>query len=278
MPMSSLTDKLAKANANMRKLCEFFAARREWDYPPETEQAITGLASATAHLSDELRKLMALCGANPTAARIPEVRSLGTGTHDPDRLQRFVVFVRDLGIWFSAQTSPPTESGGIAALREMDGHVGSLDQLLGEGLRALKEAKQTERQQADPTPAPAPEPAAPPPTEPDEEIEEEEYEGFENQLVLENRENRPLIQVFQGREELTPECERMADKFLAAWQVDLNNYQRKKFLQKIQRWITSAPDGQVLVIKMKTIEEPYEPYPSYVSREFLERKRSPQDD
>jgi hypothetical protein len=56
----------------------------------------------------------------------------------------------------------------------------------------------------------------------------------------------------------------------------LSYYSRKKFFERLLRWISSAPEGQVLVIKMKTAEEPYEPYPSYVSRDVLDGKEPPQ--
>ena len=56
----------------------------------------------------------------------------------------------------------------------------------------------------------------------------------------------------------------------------LSGQKSKKLLEKILTWITSAPEGQVLVIKMKTIEEPFVPYPSFVSRDILQGKEPPQ--
>ena len=259
MPQESLTAKLVKANANTKKLCEFFVARRDWTFPPGGEPSPRDLGQAAIGVGEELRTLIARCGANPIAPREPDVPSLGEGTHDPARLQRFIVFLRELGIWFSAQSNPPTDSDGIAALREMDGHVGYLAEFFAKALKTHRETNAPE-----PPPEKAIEVAAEPPLDVDDEIA-----PFQQQLVLEDSEARPLVHEFQGRQELTPECEKLADRFLASWEVELSYYNRKKLLEKILRWITSAPEGQVLVIKMRTIEEPHTPYPSYVSREVL---------
>jgi len=274
MSQQLLTVKLVKANANMKKLSEFFVARREWDFPLETEPSILDLAGAVSDVAEELRMLMAQCGANPAGEKIPDVNELGDGTHDPARLQRFMVFLRDLRVWFAAQTGPPTESDGIAALREMDGHLSCMITVFRDALKLQKSRP--------PAPPAAPDPETevqnPEPSEPPPEKKPVEFGKCPPQLVLDDTEDDPMVQEFQGREELTPECEQLADAFIAAWDVELSYYNRKKLLERILRWIMSAPDGQVLVIKMKTIEEPHEPYPSYVSREVLDGKNPLQTD
>ena len=78
-----------------------------------------------------------------------------------------------------------------------------------------------------------------------------------------------MVQDFQGMNELTEECKNLVDGFLAAWSLEYSYYNRKRLLERILRWINSAPEGHVLVIKMKTVEEPFQPYPSYISRDVL---------
>ncbi|MEE4270396.1 MAG: hypothetical protein V2I67_01895 [Thermoanaerobaculales bacterium] len=269
MSHESLTAKLSKAATNMRRLCEFFAARREWKLPHDGEPAARALGEATLGVGEELRSMMALCGANPVGERVPDVESLGEGTHDSARLERFITFLRDLRVWFSAQSSPPTDSDGIAALREMEGHVACMSTIIGETLK---------RQPASAPAAPAASTAPPEPVEEPLDANPVEFEKRAPQLVLDDTESNPMVQEFQGRSELTPECERLADAYLAAWDLKLSYFNRKKLLERILRWITSAPDGQVLVIKMKTLEEPYEPYPSYVSREVLQQRQLPNEE
>lgn len=267
MSQKTLTAKLVKANANMKKLAEFFVARREWAFPSESEPSILDLAGAVSDVDEELRALMAQCGASPAGETIPDVQDLGEGTHDPARLQRLMVFLRELRVWFAAQTGPPTESDGIAALRAMDGHISCMISVFRDAMKQQEdntpvEARVPQVEEQESVPSQQPSETDPP------------IDLGKNppQLVFDSTEQNPLVQEFQGREELTPECERLADAFLAAWDVELSHYNRKKLLERLLRWILSAPEGQVLVIKMKTIEEPYEPYPSYVSREVLDGK------
>jgi hypothetical protein len=102
-------------------------------------------------------------------------------------------------------------------------------------------------------------------------------EGVPQQLALDDTDEHPMVQEFRGLTELTAECTGMVDEFLAAWGIEYSYYNRKKLLERILRWINSAPEGHVLVIKMKTVEEPYQPYPSYISREVLAGNPPPKD-
>ncbi len=77
--------------------------------------------------------------------------------------------------------------------------------------------------------------------------------------------------------ELTEDCQKLVDDYLTAWGLEYSYIKRKKLLERILRWITSAPEGHVLVMKMKTAEEPFEPYPSYVTRDVLAGNPPPDD-
>lgn len=271
MSQASLTEKLAKANGNVKKLCEFLTARREWVFPPEASASCSELRAAASGVGDQLRRLMEDCGAAPVEPPTPPGASVGAGTHDNARLQRFAVFLRDLETWFAAQSDAPTDAEGIRALQEMDAHIVCLLDLFDPESRSPGSSEES----ADPPPgdAPAgpPDPnASAPPGAP------ADLEGVPRQLVLDDTEERPLVQEFRGITELTPLCEKLADDFLDAWKIELSYYNRKKFLERLLRWISSAPEGQVLVIKMKTAEEPYTPYPSYISRDVLEGKEPSQ--
>jgi hypothetical protein len=271
MSQDSLTEKLAKANGNVKRLCEFFAARRDWGYVPAADAPVRELSSAAAGVGGQLRRLMDACGAVPDPPADPIIESVGDGTHDIARLQRFTSFLRDLDIWFAAQPEAPTDPAAITALREMDAHIGCM-------VAIFEEATITTGGSDEPVDAVEAE-AADHTTdsgEPARNTIPKGKEGVPKQLVLDDTDERPLVQDFQGISELTPECEKLADEFLTAWDIELSYYSRKKFFERLLRWISSAPEGQVLVIKMKTAEEPYEPYPSYVSRDVLDGKEPPQ--
>ncbi len=271
MSQDSLTEKLAKANGNVKKLCEFFAARRDWVYSPEAATTTRELASAASGVGAQLKRLMDACGAIPIPPADPVCDSVEAGTHDNVRLQRFTTFLRDLDVWFAAQEEAPTDPAAIEAMREMDAHIGCMVGIFNEASIATDvPAEPMESEDAE---------ASAQTAEPDEPVRHKlppDKEGVPRQLVLDDTDERPLVQDFQGVSELTPDCEKLADDFLTAWDIELSYYNRKKFLERLLRWISSAPEGQVLVIKMKTAEEPYEPYPSYVSRDVLEGKEPPQ--
>ena len=211
--------------------------------------------------------MMQACGAEPDDPAEPDVESIGAGTHDHSRLVRFTTFLRDLAAWFAAQPGPPTDEKAVTSLRNMEAHVVCMTSVVQHTITSTLSAPS-----GDDT-------GNPDATGSTIEGIVTDASGAAAQLVLDNTEARPLIQEFHGIEELTPECERLADEFIEAWGIELSYYNRKKFLERLLRWISSAPDGQVLVIKMKTAEEPYEPYPSYVARDrLLSRESEPSDE
>ena len=272
MSQDSLTAKLAKANGNVKKLCEFLTARKEWVFPPEASASGSELNAAASAVGAQLRRLMEQCGAEPVEPPNPPGASIGAGTHDSARLQRFAVFLHDLATWFAAQTDAPTDTEGVEALQTMDAHIVCLLDLFD------PESKPP----AGPEPSADPSPGDPPigPTDPSASGgpgASADLGGVPKQLVLDDTDEKPLVQEFRDISELTPLCEKLADDYLDAWKIELSYYNRKKFLERLLRWISSAPEGQVLVIKMKTAEEPYTPYPSYVSRDVLEGREPPQD-
>lgn len=271
MSQDSLTEKLAKANGNVKRLCEFFAARRDWVYAPEAATSAHELASAASGVGGQLKRLMDACGATPDPPAEPVIDSVGAGTHENARLLRFTAFLRDLDIWFAAQSDAPTEPPAIEALREIDAHIGCMVAIFNDATIATDvSAEPMGSGDADASAQTAE------PGEPVRHTIPTDKDGVPRQLILDDTDERPLVQDFQGIIELTTECEKLADDFLTAWDIELSYYNRKKFLERLLRWISSAPEGQVLVIKMKTAEEPYEPYPSYVSRDVLEGKEPPQ--
>jgi hypothetical protein len=275
MSQDPLIEKLAKANANVKKLCAFFAARSHWTLAADCEPSARDATAAAAKLDEHLRVLIGAAGADPVSPFQPAVEPLDFGTHDCARLDRFTAFLRDLDAWLVAQPGPPNSPEVIAALQEMESYVQSIVDVTG-AIKSDPEPAETE------TPAPPDDGAtlAAEPVEPVETAHETIVttpEGVPQQLALDDTDEHPMVQDFQGMNELTEECKELVDGFLAAWGLEYTYYNRKKLLERILRWINSAPEGHVLVIKMKTIEEPFQPYPSYISRDVLAGNPPPQD-
>lgn len=276
MSQDPLTEKLTKANGNVKKLCEFFVARKDWTLPIGAEQLVGELVAATNKFDEHLRVLIRACGAEPTSPCEPLVESQGVGTHDSVRIERFTAFLRDLDAWLTAQPGPSTDPDAIAALQEMEGFAGCIIGVAVGFAGDLENSEMVSPPPLDDDAAQAVEPDVTPGDMRDN-TDATEQEGAPHQLALDDTDAHPMVQEFQELTELTTECTELVDGYLAAWGLEYSYYNRKKLLERILRWINSAPEGHVLVIKMKTAEEPYEPYPSYISRDVLAGKPPPTD-
>lgn len=265
MSQESLVEKLAKANRDVNKLCEFFAARKGWDLAHNAQDAARDLTSAASTLGDHLLALIARNDSQPASHALPDVDLLPTGELEKARLERFAIFLHDLDTWLSAQSCPTDSPEGLDELQGMEANLACIAELV-EAISSIPEPSTAPGYPADDT-AGREDPAEPAP--------ETAMTGPDDaplQLILDDTDERPLVQEFQKMKELTEDCQKMVDEFLAAWGLEFSYIKRKKLFERLLRWITSAPEGHVLVMKMKTAEEPFEPYPSYVSREVLAGK------
>jgi len=272
MSLESLTQQLTKANGDVTKLCEFFAARKDWDLAADAGQPAHDLLAAATKLDEHLSVLVRATGAEPADPIQPKTTSVDAGSHAVARLVRFTAFLQDLDTWLVAQPGPTKDPDGITALKDIEANLRAIIAMVATLTTTLDQP--TDKEFA------AEENCATQPTEADNtpgETVAAQNEDLPQQLVLDDTDENPMVHEFQGRKELTTACQDLADGFLAAWNLDYSYYNRKKLLDRLLRWITSAPEGQVLVLKMKTAEEPYEPYPSYVSRGVLAGKEPEKD-
>jgi len=264
MAQEPLIGKLSKANGNVKKLCDFFSARSHWSLAANCEPSARDTTAAAAKLDEHLKDMIRASGADPTSPFQPTVTPQDFGTHDSARLDRFTAFLRDLDAWLVAQPSPSKDPDVIAALQEMESYVFSIVRMTG-SIKGESDSPATQP----PPPADDGATQAAAPVEGADETVASIPEGVPHQLALDDTDEHPMVQDFQGMNELTEECRKLVDGFLSAWGLEYGHSSRKRLLERILRWINSAPEGHVLVIKMKTAEEPFEPYPSYVSRDVL---------
>lgn len=271
MSQDPLIEKLAKANGNVKKLCEFFASRSHWTVESDCVDSAKGLTAAADKLDEHLKVLIRAAGFDPTSPFDPLVEPKDSAAHDGAKLVRFTTFLRDLDSWLTAQPGPATDPDVIAGFQEMESYLCRIVAVT----RSIA-GPETREPEASGTPEVGSIPAADPP---DPATATTAAAPGENphQLALDDTKDHPMVQEFQGMNELTDECKKLVDEFLEAWNLEYSYYNRKKLLERILRWINSAPEGHVLVIKMKTVEEPYEPYPSYVSRDVLAGNPPPKE-
>ena len=86
-------------------------------------------------------------------------------------------------------------------------------------------------------------------------------------LTLEDTFARPLLQVRGGVADLTPAAMTMVDEFFAEQGVKLEGAERRRFHDKVLRWIQSTPDGQNLVVRLSGLTGKPEAYSSYRPKE-----------
>jgi len=274
MSQDPLTPQLAKANGDVKKLCEYLAARRGWDLATDAEQAAQDLGAAAIKLDDHLQAMIHASGAETAATSRPKTAAVEDGTLDRARLVRFASFLRDLDSWLVAQPGSTKNPEAIATLVELETNLSCIADMAAALVAATVQIDE-------PEPAVETVEDTAKDDEPSVDVEVEagaiDAAGRPLQLIVDDTDEKPMVQEFQGRNELTSECKELVDVFLAAWGIEYSYYNRKKLLERMQRWITSAPEGQVLVLKIKTAEVPYEPYPSYVSRDVLAAKELEKD-
>jgi len=284
MPTDQLTAQLTKAAGNLKKLNEFFAARASWPVAADAAAPAREFAEAAAAVDTHLKDLVERCGDDPMPPADPQVEALPPRELDADRLGRFAAFLRDLDRWFSAQPGVPTDDEGMAALREMEASLASTVRLAvaiaGHAPRADSDPPGPSSVEVPQRPAPRTAGANPGSGGAAEVVQDPPVRsrsvdaGGPMQLALDDTEAEPLTQVFRDVAELTPLCEQKVDEFLAAWDIEYSHISRKKFLERLLKWILGAPEGQVLVLKMSTAGEKPEPFPAYVARDVL-RSRTP---
>jgi len=265
MSQVNLVEMLAKANRDVKKLCEFFAARRNWTLAHFADVSGKNLAAATTKIDERLKGLIAKSGSQPDPPAKPDVELLPAGVFDDGRLSRMTDFLRDLDTWFAAQDLATGSREVLSELKEMQARLACIAGLI-RTVSATADAQAPSEPATDGgvrATAAGDASGGSSPTVP---------EGVPRQLVLDDTDETPMIQDFQGITELTDECKQAVDGFLAAWGLETSYIKRKKLLERLLRWISSAPEGHVLVMKMKTAEAPFEPYPSYISREVLAGK------
>jgi hypothetical protein len=290
MSQDQLTAQLLKAAGNLKKLNEFFAARQSWPVAGDAEERAREFADAAEAVDKHLKELVTSCGAEPIAPAEPQVKALSPGELDANRLGRFASFLRDLDEWFNAQTDLPTEPEGVEALREMESFLASTVELAGAITAPPPTPAATH---AVPVPATVAMGGPPGPEEPPPQADPSTTQPIDSpaelpqpsadvdpdappRLVLDDTDEEPMTQEFKDVVELTPLCEQRVDEYLGAWGIQYSHISRKKFLERLLKWISGAPEGTALVLKMGIAGEQPEPFPAYVSRDVLAGRVPPE--
>lgn len=237
-------DELEKASRNVQRLFEFIGERRGWILASDAEDAASSLSNAAQSLTAVIGTMLDPDDQPAVTVRQPKMLE-PSGSVAADRLTKFAEFISQLRKWFAAHDGAELPEGADEA-------VGSLLTSLAGTIDALEQLQTQE-----PVAAAAREPLISGDLGPVAEVD------ITARLVLDNTVSRPLLQVFRGVTDLTPEAVTMVDEFFAKQGIELKGAERRRFHDKVQRWIQSTPDGQTLVVRLSGLSGKVEAYSSY---------------
>jgi hypothetical protein len=241
------TEELEKASRNVERLSKFVGERRHWMLASDAGNAAASLADAARSLDAVIVGLL-----DSTDPDDPEVRQ-PPGLEPPGRVTsgrfaKFTEFINQLRGWFAAHD-------GAALPEGSDGFVQKLRASLAVTIAAVEQLRE---------PAPQSSPAENPLVT--EDLGPVAEVDMSARLELDNIASRPLLQIFKGVTELTPEATSKIDRFFASQGIELEGPERRRFHDKVLKWIKGTPDGQMLVVRLSGLSGKVEAYSSYKPR------------
>ncbi len=240
-------EELEKASNNVQRLSGFIGERRDWILASDAESAASSLAEAARSLAAVVADLADSDDAEALTVRQP-ARLEPSGRVTAARLIKFTDFIDQLRMWFSAHDGAALPEGSDGIIRSLQaslaGAIAAVEQLLG--------------------PAAATEGGSEPLISGD--LGPVAEVDMSARLELDNIASRPLLQIFRGVTELTPEAISMIDRFFAKQGIVLEGPEKRRFHDKALKWIKGTPEGQMLVVRLSGLSGKVEAYSSYKPR------------
>lgn len=240
-------EELEKASHNVQRLAEFIGERRDWILATDAEDAARSLEEAARSLTTVIARLSTSNNSENTSARQP-ARLKPAGRVTGPRLIKFAEFINQLRQWFTAHDGAVLPEGSDRAIRSIQvalaGAIAAVEQLRGPS--AAAEPEQSPLVSGDLGP-----------------VAEVDMTA---RLELDNIASRPLLQIFRGVTELTPEAISMIDRFFEKQGIVLEGAEKRRFHDKALKWIKGTPEGQMLVVRLSGLSGKVEAYSSYKPR------------
>ena len=240
-------EELQKASRNVERLSEFVGERRDWMLASDAGNAAASLADAARSLDEVISKLVASDDLDEPQARQP-AKLEPPGQVTPGRLVKFAEFIDQLRTWFLAHNSAALPEGSdpfVRSLRDsLAGTVTAVEALCGPALTV--KAPEDRRVTAD--------------------LGQVAEVDMNARLEFDNIASRPLLQISRGVTEFTPDTVSMIDQFFAKQGIQLEGSERRRFHEKILKWIKGTPEGQMLVVRLSGLSGKVEAYSSYKPR------------
>lgn len=284
---------LTKAARNLRKIELYLTARCEWKVDPSDDQDFKAMRSAADRLAFTVGQRALALGIDANLSSESDVDNLPSAVFEGAMLKKFGAFLGQLDGWFVSQGDTRLEKGGDRLLGKLQGSVDAIRTALiviGEHQEPVKNVEPAPPQEADPVddpPEPGPEVArAPgPPVRPVTTASDDIYEGTRGaeseeevparapppQIVFTMSDAAPMY-TWIGSEtvELTPLANEKIEKLFDDQGISYFKYQLEKFAGEVRMRIETAPDGHVLVVKVRSVDDEIKPFLSYISADTVE--------
>jgi hypothetical protein len=236
---------LQRAAENLKRLHGYFAARSSWEAADEAAaelmSAIRGTANDTVSAIVIIMEKLGIMV--PGAVKFGEAPQQPAGKLDAATLGKFHKFLGQLKAWFQSRADAAVSPTGTKLLRAA--HESLIGTTVALAIIIDGEAPDLEssaRQQA---------PAIPP---------------KRAKLELLDTDQAPMLIDFQGKKELTGEAKDLLVAFIEENELEMPEYKKTKLEENVIRWLESAPEGMMLVIKIGGLHGRYEPFPSYTPK------------
>jgi hypothetical protein len=243
-------EELEKASHNVERLFGFIGERRAWILASDAEEAATSLANAARSLAHVVAEMAGRDVAEGLAVRQPAGLE-PSGRVTAGRLIKFTEFIDQLRGWFATHDGAALPEGCEQVIQSLETSLVGAVQAI-EHLRGPIHGTPGAGVELEPLISGDLGPVA--------EVD------MSARLELDNIASRPLLQIFRGVTELTPEAVSKIDRFFAKQGIALEGPERRRFHDKVLKWIKGTPDGQMLVVRLSGLSGKVEAYSSYKPR------------
>jgi hypothetical protein len=281
---------LAKAARNLRRIEGFLLARSQWSLDPPDRAPFDELRAVVDRLAFTVGQRTLQLGIDTGHPQSAAVEPVPRETFDGAMLSRFSEFLGQLDRWFVGRSDAVPDEGAGRYLAEIRHSLESTRQ----ALITIDENQEPSPtgQQPDPEDWSPPEPAtdaftAPgtveqrPPVRGPSSALDDIYEGSRDEagkpppeppelIAFTDSATAPMFEWIGAESvQLTDLGKQRVEELFEEQGVSFFRYQLENFVDEIRKRIENAPEGHVLVIKVRTIGDERKPFLSYVARDAL---------
>lgn len=277
------TAELEKAARNLERIEAYLAPRSRWTLDPAQLPTLQALRRTVARLHDRFQPPATAQQAAPQRGD-REVTALEPDGLDADQITGFAGFLDRLDRWLEASAAVPPATGATELVARIQGSLEAsgraLAAIAGEPEPVAAPSPPAAPFAAAPPPATA---APPPPARPTAgrsagtaAVIDDVFAGVPRpkqpgvpapveQIALTASDSDPMFR-WVGPEdvELTPRARERIEQLFASQGITFFRYQLENFASEVRRRIKTAPEGHVLVIKVRDIGGERKPFLSYV--------------